>query len=84
MELKFKELKEQALKEIQAIRNSEEWQQIENKYFSRKSGELAKLLKDLKDVSEDLRPKIGAVANEIKNEISKALEQKKVRFEFGY
>ena len=77
MELKFKELKEQALKEIGNIRNSEEWQRIENKYFSRKSGELAKLLKDIKEVSEDLRPKIGAVANEIKTEISKALEQKK-------
>lgn len=77
MEIKLKELKDQALKEIQAIRNSEEWQNIENKYFSRKSGELAKLLKDIKEVSEDLRPQIGAVANEIKNEISKALEQKK-------
>jgi phenylalanyl-tRNA synthetase alpha chain len=77
MELKFKELKGQALKEIGNIRNSDEWQSIENKYFSRKSGELAKLLKDLKDVSEDLRPKIGAVANDIKNEISQALEQKK-------
>lgn len=77
MELKFKELKDQALKEIANIRNSEEWQNIENKYFSRKSGELAKLLKDIKDVSADLRPKIGAMANEIKTEINKALEQKK-------
>ncbi len=77
MEIKLKELKDQALKEIKAIRDSQEWQEIENKYFSRKSGELAKLLKDLKDVSEDLRPKIGALANEIKNEISQALEQKK-------
>jgi phenylalanyl-tRNA synthetase alpha chain len=77
MEIKLKDLKEQALKEIENIRNSEEWQNIENKYFSRKSGELAKLLKDLKEVSDDLRPQIGAVANEIKNEISKALAQKK-------
>lgn len=77
MEIKLKELKDQALKEIQAIRDSKEWQEIENKYFSRKSGELAKLLKDINEVSEDLRPQIGAVANEIKNEISKALEQKK-------
>ena len=40
MEIKLKDLKEQALKEIENIRNSEEWQSIENKYFSRKSGEL--------------------------------------------
>jgi len=77
MELNLKKLKDSALKEIAGVRNSEEWQKIENKYFSRKSGELAKLLKDIKDVSEDLKPKIGSLANEIKNEISKALEQKK-------
>jgi len=77
MELNLKKLKEQALKEIQGIRNSEDWQKIENKYFSRKSGELAKLLKDIKDVSEDLRPKLGSLANEVKEEISQALAQKK-------
>ncbi len=77
MELNLKKLKEQALKEIQGIRDSKEWQEIENKYFSRKSGELAKLLKDLKDVSEDLRPKLGAMANEVKEDITKALNKKK-------
>jgi phenylalanyl-tRNA synthetase alpha chain len=77
MEINLKKLKEQALKEIEGIKNSEEWQNIENKYFSRKSGELAKLLKDLKDVSEDLRPKMGALANSVKEEISQALAQKK-------
>jgi len=76
MELNLKKLKEQALKEIAGIRNSEEWQKIENKYFSRKSGELAKLLKDIKDVSEDMRPKLGALANEVKEEINKALQKK--------
>jgi phenylalanyl-tRNA synthetase alpha chain len=78
MELNLKKLKEQALKEIEGIRNSKEWQEIENKYFSRKSGELAKLLKDIKDVSEDLRPKLGALANEVKEEINKALQKKQV------
>ena len=76
MELDIKKLKEQALKEIEGIKNSEEWEQIKNKYFSRKSGELAKLLKDIKDVSEDLRPKIGAAANQLKQEIEQALSSK--------
>jgi len=77
MELNLKKLKDQALKEIAGIRNSKEWQEVENKYFSRKSGELAKLLKDIKDVSEDLRPKLGSLANEVKEEISQALARKK-------
>jgi len=76
MELNLKKLKDQALKEIAGIRNSKDWQEIEKKYFSRKSGELAKLLKDIKDVSEDLRPKLGALANEVKEEINKALQKK--------
>src|SRR4030042_499789 len=76
MELNLKKLKAQALKEIEGIKNSKEWQEIEKKYFSRKSGELAKLLKDIKDVSEDLRPKLGALANEVKEEINKALQKK--------
>jgi len=77
MEINLKKIKAQALKDIQAIKDSKEWQKIEKKYFSRKSGELAKLLKDIKDVSEDLRPKLGALANEIKIEITNALAQKK-------
>ena len=76
MELDIKKIKEQALKEIEEIKNSEEWQEIRNKYFSRKSGELAKLIKDVKDVSEDLRPKFGALANQVKADISNALEKK--------
>ena len=76
METKFKKIKEEALKEIKAIKNSNDWQKIRDKYFSRKSGELAKLLKDIKEVSEDLKPKLGALANELKTEIAKALEQK--------
>jgi phenylalanyl-tRNA synthetase alpha chain len=76
MELDIKKIKEQALKEIEGIKNSEEWEQIRNKYFSRKSGELAKLLKDIKEVAEYLRPKIGAMVNQLKEEIESALEKK--------
>ncbi|MCX6745692.1 MAG: phenylalanine--tRNA ligase subunit alpha [Candidatus Parcubacteria bacterium] len=76
METKFKKIKEEALKEIKAIKNSDDWQKIRDKYFSRKNGELAKLLKDIKEVSEDLKPKLGTLANQLKTEIAKALEQK--------
>ncbi|MBN1325657.1 phenylalanine--tRNA ligase subunit alpha [Candidatus Falkowbacteria bacterium] len=76
MDLDIKKIKEQAIKEIEGVKNSEEWEQIKNKYFSRKSGELAKLLKDIKDVSEDLRPKFGAMANQVKDELEKALDIK--------
>jgi phenylalanyl-tRNA synthetase alpha chain len=76
MELDLKKLKTQALKEIEGIKNSEEWNDIKNKYFSRKSGELSRLIKDIKDVSDDLKPKLGALANDIKQDISSALDKK--------
>ncbi len=81
MEIDIKKIKDQALKEIEGIKNSQEWQDIRNKYFSRKSGELAKLIKDVKDVSEDLKPKLGAMANQVKEEISSALEEKRSEIE---
>ncbi len=77
MELNIKKIKEQALKEIEEIKNSQDWEDIRNKYFSRKSGELSKLLKDVKEVSSDLKPKLGALANEIKSDITNALDKKK-------
>ncbi|MDD5341676.1 MAG: phenylalanine--tRNA ligase subunit alpha [Patescibacteria group bacterium] len=83
MELNIKKLKDQALKEIDGIKNSEEWENIKNKYFSRKSGELAKLLKDIKDVADDLRPKVGTMVNEAKEEIENALEDKMSKIKKG-
>ena len=76
MDIDFNKLKSQALKEIEEIKSSQEWDDIKNKYFSRKSGELSKLLKDLKDVSDELKPKLGAAANQVKKDISEALENK--------
>ena len=81
MQSQFEKIKIQALKEIEKIKNSQDWEAVKNKYFSRKSGELSKLLKDLKEVSDDLRPKLGALANEIKTEIDKALESKLAEIE---
>lgn len=81
MELDLQKLKKQALNEINQVKNSQEWNDIQKKYFSRKSGELAKLLKDLKDVSEDLKPKLGALANEVKQEINQALQEKQQELE---
>ncbi len=76
MDERLKALKEQALKEIAAIKNSEEFQRIQEKYFSRTSGELAKLLKDIKEVAADLRPKVGAAVNEARHDIEQALGEK--------
>lgn len=76
MDERLKQLRDQALKEISAIANSEEFKRVQEKYFSRSSGELAKLLKDIKEVAAELRPQAGAALNAARAELEAALGSK--------
>lgn len=76
MEQKLEKLKQQALDEIARIKDSKEFEEIRNKYFSRSGGELAKLMKDVASVAADLRPKIGSLANQVKTDVETALGKK--------
>lgn len=71
MEDKILKIKENALSEIEKASNSKELDEVKNKYLSRQS-ELNTLKKSLKDIEPSLRPKIGALTNEV----SKFLEEK--------
>ena len=53
---------------------------IEIKYLGRK-GELTRMLKGLADVATDERPKLGALANEVKREIEQMIATKREEFE---
>lgn len=71
MEQKILQIKESALSEIEKASSSKELEEVKNKYLSR-SSELNNLKKGLKDLDVSLRPKIGALTNEV----SKLLEEK--------
>ncbi len=71
MEQKILQIKESALSEIEKASSSKELEEVKNKYLSR-SSELNNLKKGLKDLDVALRPKIGALTNEV----SKLLEEK--------
>ncbi len=71
MEQKILQIKESALSEIEKVSSSKELEEVKNKYLSR-SSELNNLKKGLKDLDVSLRPKIGALTNEV----SKLLEEK--------
>src|SRR3990170_8492832 len=75
MELKIKKIKDEALKELKGLKDSKALENFKNKYFGRKSGLLLDLMKDLKGVSEDIRPKLGALANTVKKEIEERYEK---------
>lgn len=76
LEQKINEIKNQAEKAISAIKNSGELFEIEKKYLGRKS-EFISILKNLKNLEEGEKKKIGELANRTKNEIFILVDEKK-------
>lgn len=81
MENKILEIKNNAISEIDGANNLKELDEIKNKYLSRAS-ELNNLKKGLKDIDPSLRPKIGALTNEVSKEIEALIKQKNDVFYF--
>lgn len=65
---KLTKLKDQAIKEIKSSQVLDDLKKLQTKYLGRK-GELTKVLRQVKDLAEDQRPKIGQYANQIKTEL---------------
>jgi len=64
-------LKKEVLAELKKIKDAEALEKLRVKYLGRKS-QLSLILRDLKKLAENERPKIGALANEIKEDLQKA------------
>ncbi|HNW25185.1 MAG TPA: phenylalanine--tRNA ligase subunit alpha [Candidatus Gastranaerophilaceae bacterium] len=64
-----------AKSDIQKASTTEDIEEIKNKYLSRK-GELNSIKKNLKDLSDDDKRIIGALANDIAQELESALDEK--------
>lgn len=69
MEKKLRELKEQALREIKNLKDSGALEDFKKQYLGRK-GELATVLKEVKNLAVEEKPKIGKLANEVKQELT--------------
>jgi len=79
MEEKILEIKNCALSEIAKITSVKDLEEVKNRYLSR-SSELNNLKKGLKDVAPELRPKIGALTNEVSKEIESLINKKSEEF----
>ena len=66
-------LKDQALEEFNKIKDSKVLWQLEKKYLGR-SGELAKLARQIKGVAAEQKPIIGEVINDVKGALQDALD----------
>lgn len=76
MKNKLLKIKEEILKKVKEIKNSDELQKIEEQYFSRKS-EFNAILKNIKELSPEIKKEIGALANSIKEELINEINELK-------
>jgi len=83
METKINTLKNQALFEIEHATSHDALKAIEVKILGKK-GVLTDILKGLKDVAPGERPKMGSLANLVKNEILAAIEKQKEHLSENY
>lgn len=74
--VKIEEIKLRSLAEIAKAVSERELYNIKVKYLGRK-GELTKILKDLKNLSEEKRKTVGPLANQTRQEINQAIVKRK-------
>jgi len=68
------------LAEIKKSETFDSLKQLETKYLGRK-GELTALLRDLSKVAKEELPKVGAIANEVKNDLAAEFDKVKKDFQ---
>lgn len=73
-------LRDTALSEIKGANNLQELNQIKVKYLGKK-GPITEVLKGMKDLSNEERPLIGKLANEIREELEVALTDEERRLQ---
>jgi phenylalanyl-tRNA synthetase alpha chain len=69
-----------AVREIQAIADPKLLEEVRVKYIGRK-GLVTKILRDIPQASDEERPQIGQLGNQVKNGITQALEAKERAFQ---
>ncbi len=77
---KLEEIRNEALKQIRETDSAEKLNEVRVAFLGKK-GELTSILKGMKDVAPEDRPKVGQMVNETREEIEKVLEETKNRME---
>ena len=74
MKEKLEAIKKEALKQIEASQGLDTLNEVRVNFLGKK-GELTSVLKSMKDVAPEDRPKVGQLVNETRAEIEKVLEE---------
>lgn len=82
MKAKLDQIREQALTQISSCVTTEQLNEIRVNILGKK-GELTSVLKSMKDVAAEERPKVGQWVNDTRAEIEKALEKCRTQMEYA-
>lgn len=80
MKEKLAKIKEAAIKQIESSQTLEQLNEVRVSQLGKK-GALTEILKSMKDVAPEDRPKVGQLVNETRAEIEKVLEESKEKME---
>ncbi|MCR4891102.1 MAG: phenylalanine--tRNA ligase subunit alpha [Lachnospiraceae bacterium] len=80
MQETLNKIREEALKRINESKNSESLNEVRVAVLGKK-GSLTAVLKGMKDVAAEERPKVGAMVNEVRSEIESLMENARVKLE---
>lgn len=80
MKEQLQHIKDEALKQIQASDILEKLNEVKVNFLGKK-GELTSVLKGMKDVAPEDRPKIGQMVNETREAIEQAFEEARIKME---
>ena len=79
MKDKLQQIREKAIAEIEGSDGLERLNEVRQAVLGKK-GELTAVLKGMKDVAPEDRPKVGQLVNEARKQIEERLEEKKIAF----
>ncbi|MBC1603566.1 phenylalanine--tRNA ligase subunit alpha [Paenilisteria rocourtiae] len=71
----LEQLKQEAVKEIVAVESLETLNDLRVKYLGKK-GPMTEIMKQMGKLSAEERPKVGAIANEVREELTNAIQEK--------
>ena len=80
MKDKLQNIKDEAIRAIEAADVPEKLNDVRVKFLGKK-GELTAVLKGMKDVAPEDRPKVGQLVNETREAIESVLEERKTKME---
>jgi len=79
----IEKLRQEFLQGVKEVKDTLKLDDLYQRFFSRKSGELNQILKNLKDLGDEARKEVGQLANQVKSELEDIYSAKKQELSAG-